>query len=169
MSYPRAPESIFVTTRNEDQMHKRLAVAALAATLLGAPALAQQGSPNTTPGAVTRVILMDIKPGRGDGFWMDMRKNLKPIADEQKRQGLLVDYTVATKVTTDRPDDWDVVVTLTYPNWAALDTFGTRSDAITLAHYGSAANRTAANLARIENSTIVGSFLVRNQTVNPWR
>ena len=150
-------------------MHTRFAVAALSVTLFAAPALAQQGSPNTTPGAVTRVILIDIKPGRGDGFWMDMRKNLKPISDEQKRQGMLLDYTVATKVTVDRADDWDVVVTLTYPNWAALDTFGPKSEAITLAHYGSAANRTAANLARLENSTVVGSSLVRNQTVNPWR
>lgn len=150
-------------------MHTRFAVAALSVTLFAAPALAQQGSPNTTPGAVTRVILIDIKPGRGDGFWMDMRKNLKPISDEQKRQGMLLDYTVATKVTVDHADDWDVVVTLTYPNWAALDTFGPKSEAITLAHYGSAANRTAANLARLENSTVVGSSLVRNQTVNPWR
>ncbi len=150
-------------------MLTRFAVAALSVTLFAAPALAQQGSPNTTPGAVTRVILIDIKPGRGDGFWMDMRKNLKPISDEQKRQGMLLDYTVATKVTVDRADDWDVVVTLTYPNWAALDTFGPKTEAITLAHYGSAANRTAANLARLENSTIVGNHLIRNQTVNPWR
>ena len=150
-------------------MLTRFAVAALSVTLFAAPALAQQGSPNTTPGAVTRVILIDIKPGRGDGFWMDMRKNLKPISDEQKRQGMLLDYTVATKVTVDRADDWDVVVTLTYPNWAALDTFGPKSEAITLAHYGSAANRTAAALARLENSAVVGSSLVRNQTVNPWR
>ena len=115
-------------------MHTRFAVAALSLTLFATPALAQQGSPNTTPGAVTRVILIDIKPGRGDGFWMDMRKNLKPISDEQKRQGMLLDYTVATKVTVDRADDWDVVVTMTYPNWAALDTFGPKTEAITLAH-----------------------------------
>jgi len=150
-------------------MYKHFAVAGLAVALFSAPTFAQAGSPNTTPGAVTRVILIDVKPGKGDAFWADMRRNLIPVAEQQKRQGLLLDYTVATKVTQDRPDDWGIVVTLTYPNWAALDTFGARSDPITLAHYGSAANRTAANLARIENSTTVGSFLVRNQTVNPWR
>jgi len=150
-------------------MRKQFAVAALAVALSSAPALAQVGSPNTTPGAVTRVILIDVKPGKGDAFWADMRRNLMPIREQQKKQGLLVDYTVATKSTTDGRDDWDVVVTLTYPNWAALDTFGSRADPMTLAHYGSAANRTAAALARIENSTTVSSFLVRNQTVNPWR
>ena len=105
----------------------------------------------------------------GDPFWADIRQHLKPIYDEQKRQGLLTDFSFGTKSTTDSPDDWNVVLTLTYPNWAALDTFMARSDPITLAHYGSAANRTAANMARIEHGTVVASMLVRDQTVNPWK
>lgn len=149
-------------------MHKPLALAALALAITAAPALAQQ-SPNTTPTTVTRVTLVKIKPGHGDQYWADIRQNLKPVYDEQKRQGLLTDYSVATKSTTDSPDDWGVVITVTYPNWAALDTFTSRSDPITLKHYGSAANRTAAILARIEHGTIVSSFLVRNQIVNPWK
>jgi hypothetical protein len=58
---------------------------------------------------------------------------------------------------------------LTYPNWAALDNLATRTDAVTLAHYGSAANRTAAGNARIEHGTVVSTFLIRGQTVNPWK
>jgi hypothetical protein len=162
------PTDIRCPTRHEDPMHKPIALAALALTLTAAPALAQQ-SPNTTPTTVTRVVLVRIVPGHGDQFWADIRQHLKPIYDEQKRQGLLTDYSFGTKSTTDSPDDWNVVLTLTYPNWAALDTFQSRSDPITLAHYGSAANRTAANQARIQHGTIVASFLVRNQTVNPWK
>ena len=149
-------------------MHKPLVLAALALALSAAPALAQQ-SPNTTPTTVTRVILIHIKPGRSDQFWQDFRQHLKPVYDEEKRQGILTDYSVATKVTSDSPDDWNVVLTLTYANWAALDNLGPRTDPITLAHYGSAANRTAATNARIENGNTVSSFLVRGQTVNPWK
>lgn len=150
-------------------MHKRLAVAALALMLCAAPALAQPGSPNTTPGTVTRVTLISIKPGHADQFWQDIRQHLKPINDEYKRQGLLTNYTVATKSTLESPDDWNVALTQTYPNWAALDTFGPRTDPITIAHYGSAANRTAAGMARTEHGTTIASFLVRDQTVNPWK
>jgi hypothetical protein len=82
---------------------------------------------------------------------------------------MLSNWSAATKPTQDGPDDWNVVLTLTYPNWAALDTFTTRADAVTLAHYGSAANRTAANNARIEHANIVANFLVRDQTVLPWK
>ncbi len=149
-------------------MHKPMAVAALALAMFAAPALAQQ-SPNMTPTTVTRVVLVRIKPGHTDPFWADVRQHLKPIYDEEKRQGMLSNWSAATKPTQDSPEDWNVVLTLTYPNWAALDTFTTRADAVTLAHYGSAANRTAAGNARIEHVTIVANFLVRDQTVNPWK
>ena len=149
-------------------MHKHNAVAALTLLLCAAPALAQQ-SPNTTPTTVTRVILVRIKPGHGDQYWADVRQHQKPVVDEQKRQGLITNYTVATKSTQENPDDWNVAYTITYASWASLDTFTSRNDPITLAHYGSAANRTAAALARLEHSTVVANFLVRDQTINPWK
>ena len=141
----------------------------LAGALCAAPLEGQPGSPNTTPGAVTRVTLVRITPGHADMFWQDIRQNFRPIWEEQKRRGLIADYTVSTKSTTETPDDWNVVVTVSYRNWATLDSFGPRNDSVTLSHYGSAAARTAANLARIQHGTTVASFLVRNQTVNPWR
>ena len=150
-------------------MHKPIAVAALAIALCAAPALAQQGSPNTTPGTVTRVVLIHIKSGHADQFWADLRQHQKAVYDEEKRQGIVTNYTVATKPTQDNPDDWNVALTLTYPNWAALDNLASRADAITLAHYGSAANRTAAGIARLEHAAVVATFLVRDQTVNPWK
>ena len=149
-------------------MHKPFALAALALAISSAPTMAQQ-SPNTTPTTVSRVILIRIKPGHTDQYWADFRQHLKPIYDEEKRQGILTDWSAATKPTLDNPDDWGVAVVLTYPNWAALDNLATRADAVTLAHYGSAANRTAAGNARLEHGTVVSSFLIRNQTVNPWK
>ncbi len=150
-------------------MKSRTLIAAMALTLCATPILAQPGSPNTTPGTVTRIITIRITPGHADQFWADMRQHLKPVYDEQKRQGILVSWGVATKATTESPDDWNVVVALTYPNWAALDNSGARSDPITLAHYGSAANRTAAGIARLQHGTTTSSILMRDQTVNPWK
>ena len=145
-------------------------LAGIAMLLAGPLSLtAQMGSPNTTPGAVVRVIHIKIKPGRADAFWADMRQNLKPIYDQEKAQGIISDYTVSTKATTDGPDDWNVSLQLVYPNWAALDNLGPRTDPITLAHYGSAEKRTAATSARGDNGTTIHSYLVRRQTVNPWK
>lgn len=147
-----------------------LVLLGLSAALLAAPsASAQVGSPNSTPGAVTRVTLIRIKPGHGDMFWQDMRQHTKPLWEEYKRLGIITGYTVATKSTLDDPDDWNVVLTLSYANWAAFDGLNTRTDPVTLAHYGTAAQRTAAGMARIEHSTTVSSFLIRGQTLNDWK
>ena len=152
---------------------RKASLAAMAVAIVGVlsavPAAAQPGSPNLTPGTVTRVTLVRIVPGRGDQFYQDIRQNLRPVWEEQKRRGIITDYSFATKVTTDDPEDWNVVITVSYRNWAGLDNIGPRNDSVTLAHYGTAAARTAANTARIQHGTIVASFLVRNQTVNPWR
>ena len=147
-----------------------LATLCLSAALLIAPsASAQVGSPNTTPGPVVRVVFIRINPGHGDAFWQDMRQHLKPIYEEYKSRGIITDYGVSTKSTIDSPNDWNVALTLTYPNWAAFDSVGARTDPVTLKHYGSAAQRTAAGDARILHSTTVESFLVRGQMVNDWK
>lgn len=141
----------------------------ITAILAAQSASAQMGSPNTTPGAVVRVSQIRIKPGRTDAFWADMRQHLVPIYEKYKASGIISDYTISTKATTEGDDDWNVSIGLLYPNWAALDTFTARTDPIALAHYGSAANRTAATMARLENGVIVNSYLIRRQTVNPWK
>ena len=151
---------------------KRMAlwsVAGLLGALSSTPLAAQQGSPPTTPGAVTRVTLVQIKPGHAEMFWNDIRQHVKPIYEEYKRRGIIVDYSFGTKTTFDSPGDWDVVITLSYQNWAALDGLGPKIDPVTIAHYGSIAQRTAAGNARIEHRTTVASFLVRQQTVNDWK
>jgi hypothetical protein len=149
-------------------MQKGIAIAALALALGSAPLVAQQ-SPNTTPGTISRVVLIQIKPGHSDQFWADFRQHLKPVYDEEKRRGILTDWRVFTKSTLENPNDWSVGITLTYPSWSALDNLGARTDSVGLAHYGSAANRAAAGNARIEHGTVISSFLIRNQTVNPWK
>jgi hypothetical protein len=91
------------------------------------------------------------------------------VWDAEKAAGIISDYVVSTKSTTEGPNDWGVSYQLVYPNWAAFDNLASKTDPITLAHYGSAEKRTAAGNARTENAEVVASYLVRRQTVNPWK
>jgi hypothetical protein len=155
----------------------RIGLASLfAATVFAAAAPAQTPSamstvlpgPQTTPGGVSRITLYRIKTGKADAFWSDVRTNLVPIYDAYKKQGLVTDYGWFTKSTFENEQDWDTGFSATFANWSALDKFNaTATDPITLAHYGSAANRTAAGAARSENRDVVSSFLVRAQAPNP--
>ena len=118
-----------------------------------------------TEGPVVRITLIDIKPGKNGDFWRDVRQNLKPIWEEYKKAGIIVDYGVSIKSTLDEPGDWDVAVAFQYRNWAALDGLGAKMDPITLKAYGSAEARTAAAVKRTEFGTTVSSFLMRNVTL----
>ena len=93
--------------------------ATLLATLLtiaaALPMGAQTPTPNTTPGAVVRVVHLRIKPGRTDAFWADVRQNLKPVWDAEKQAGIISDYMVSTKSTTEGPNDWGCLVPARVP------------------------------------------------------
>lgn len=138
---------------------------ALAAT----PVAAQQGSPNTTPTTVSRVTLIRIKPARTEQFWTDMRQHIKPLYEEYKKAGLITDYAVSSKVSTESENDWNVRLVLTYRNYGALDDLAAKTAPISDAHYKSAAARTSVLLARTENATTVASYLERGQIINDWK
>jgi hypothetical protein len=118
-----------------------------------------------TLGPINRVILVDIKPGKSSDFWTDLRQNLRPLYDEYKRQGLIQNYSVGVKTTAEGPQDWDAVIILTFKNWAALDTFATKGDSVSMRYYGSYAKRNDMGAKRSEAGTIVSSFLVRDVTL----
>lgn len=141
-----------------------LFVLVLLFTLGALPLLAQE---NFTPGNVVRVVHLRIKPGRTADFWADVRQNTKPIFEEYKRQGIIVNYSFQTKATTNGEDDWNVGYSLDYANYAALDGLADRTDPITLKHYGSREARTAAGNRRLENATVVESYLIRRVDPKP--
>src|SRR5438132_9157398 len=107
---------------------------------------------NFTQGPVSRVILLRITPGKTTDFWADVRQNTKPVFEDYKKAGIIMNYTFFTKSTTENADDWNVGYILTYQNYAAMDGLADRTDPITLKHYGTREARTAAADRRTENA-----------------
>jgi hypothetical protein len=129
------------------------------------PALAQPATQTqVAPTTVSRVTLYRILPGQNAAFNRDVAENLIPVWEEFKKAGMIVDYAVFSKNSTDGPDDWNIGITLTYANFAALDGFGAKAGPITLKHYGTAERRTAAGNARNQLRTVVQSFLTQRLT-----
>lgn len=147
--------------------------AAIAVPLLSTPAAAQQpaGRPmdpvRVTPTTVTRVVLLDVKPGQRPALDRDVMAHSIPIWEEYKRAGIIVDYAIFSNVTVESPGDWDVGYTLTYANYAALDNLADRTRPILLKHYGSEDRQRAAGEARINIATIVSSKLLRGLRYGP--
>jgi len=100
----------------------------LAFALLLAPALYAQE--HYTQGPVWRVVLVRVKPTHMDEYLTSLRQSSKPFFDEEKRQGLIVDYKIFFKETKHSPDDWDLCLAVEYKNYAALDGLDAKFEAI---------------------------------------
>lgn len=153
---------------------RRVYLSILCVCLFAIGAMAQTPTatpPATSPGPVSRVTYFDVLPGKTNEYTTFLRKNSKVIFDEQKKQGLILNYGYFTKPTTEGPGDWDVGLVVTYANYAdAIDFNAERNakfDAISLAHYGSVEARTKANDSLNELRTVTSSYLVRGLILNP--
>jgi len=132
--------------------------------LLVAPTLAAQ-NPNYNNGPVWRVIYIDVKPGMSDAFWTDIRQNFKPIYEEFKKQGWIVDYKFYTNPVAQHPNDWSVAIAIEYKTWGTLDDMGEKAAAISEKHYGSRQAMMDAAKKRSEIAPTLSSSLAREVTL----
>ena len=93
-----------------------------------APALFAQE--HYTEGPVWRVSLIRVKPNQMDAYLSSLRQSSKPILDEEKRNGTIVDYKVFIKETKNNPEDWDLCLAIEYKNHAALDGLTAKGEAM---------------------------------------
>jgi hypothetical protein len=91
---------------------------ALTLAAVGIPLAAQ--NPHYNSGPVWRVIYVNVKTGMGDQYWSDLSQNFRPIYDEFKKQGWVVDYKFYTNPITEHPDDWNVAIAIEYKNWGGF-------------------------------------------------
>ena len=86
------------------------------------------GQEHYTEGPVWRVQLIRVKPGKMDAYLTSLRKSTKPLLDEEKKQGVIMDYKVFLKETKSNPEDWDIAVALQYKNHAAMDGLAAKTE-----------------------------------------
>jgi len=106
---------------------KKVLFAAVLACLFTPALFAQE---NYTEGPVWRVSLIRVKPNHMDEYLTSLRQVSKPFIEEEKRQGLIVDYKIFVKETQNNPQDWDLCLAVQYKNYAAMDGLGGKMEAI---------------------------------------
>jgi len=109
-------------------MKKLHGLAIVAAVVLLAPAVMAQEHFNEGP--VWRVELIRVKPTHMDEYLSSLRKSSKPLLEEEKKEGVIMDYKFFIKETKNSPDDWDVCLAIEYKNHAALDGIDAKEEAI---------------------------------------
>ena len=83
-----------------------------------------------TEGPVWRIQLIRVKPTQMDAYLTSLRQSTKPVIEEEKRQGMIMDYKVFLKETKASPEDWDICVAVEYKNYAAMDGLAAKGEAV---------------------------------------
>jgi len=95
--------------------------------LLAPVVLAQE---HYTEGPLWRVELIRVKPNQMDAYLTSLREATKPMIEEEKREGLILDYKIFFKETKHDPEDWDLCLAIEYKNHAALDGLDAKGEAV---------------------------------------
>jgi hypothetical protein len=138
----------------------RFAVAVLCLSLWSvATAVAQD---QYTEGGITRVTLLQILPGHFNAFMEDLKTNVKPIWDAEKKAGLIENYSIFLNTTRSNPEDWDIGFTLTYKNFAALDGLSQKVLDLRMKQYGDKSKEQQVVDKRVQNARLITSILTRD-------
>ncbi len=127
--------------------------------LLLAPALFAQE--HYTEGPVWRIQLIRVKPTHMDDYLTSLRKSTKPLIEEQKKEGMIMDYKVFLKETKNNPEDWDICVAIQYKNHAAMDGLAAKGEVLRDKILGGKAPAQQLTEKRAEIREIISSELLQ--------
>jgi hypothetical protein len=117
-----------------------------------------------TEGTVWDVTFVQTKEGRFYDYMTDLREGWKLIYDAAKEEGLIISYKI---LLADRahPADWDLMILVEYPNWAAFDGIRERFDRISEQVFGSLEQESRASLERESLRKILGAKVAQELTL----
>jgi hypothetical protein len=114
-----------------------------------------------TEGPVLAVSYIRIKPGMFDKYMKYLDTDYKKTMEAQKKEGIILDYGVYSSPQTEE-GDWNMVLTTTFKNMAALDNLRDRAEPVSLRTTNRTVEQSAqANVARGEMRDLVGQRLLR--------
>lgn len=118
-----------------------------------------QDSPSYKDGPVVAVSYIKTKPGKFDDYMAWLDGQYKALMTANKQAGLILDFHVYSAQPR-TPNDPDVILTVTYSNFAALDK-SNEADAVSAKVVGSAAVQSKQYADRGTMRDILGGELIR--------
>lgn len=138
---------------------KKYMFATLALLLFSASqAFAQE---HYTEGPIWQVSLVRIKPNQNDAYLTSLQEKSKPILEEEKKQGMILDYKFFSNTTKHDPQDWDMALAILYKNYAALDGLTAKQEAVRDKIFGSKQAAIGVGEKRIEMRETVATMVLR--------
>jgi hypothetical protein len=130
------------------------AAALLAAATLTSTAFADGRDWNDGP--VINVASIRTVDGHFDDYMHWLATTYKKQQEAAKKAGLITGYRVIV-IEARGPNDPDILLVTEFKNWAALDHFGSKADAISVQVEGSVEKAAQSQLERAKIRTVLGS------------
>jgi hypothetical protein len=144
------------------------------ATASLAAAFACSAQPNATStkgssapyneGPVWTLTMIKTKAGLADDYLKQITGTVKPVYDEEKKQKIILDYKILNGDASG-PQDFNILILVEYPNWAALDNLRDKMDPIVEKVMGAEDQRRETAVKRLDIREILGTKTMREITL----
>ena len=115
-------------------------------------------------GSVWTLSMIKTKTGLADEYIKQITGTVKPVYDEEKKQKTILDYKILMGDASN-PHDFNILILVEYPNWAAFDTLREKMDPILAKVMGSEEQRTQMAVKRLDVREILGTKTMREITL----
>ena len=154
-----------------------LAIVALTCGLSGVCLAQSSATPATTAakatdgssapyneGPVWALTMIKTKTGLADEYIKQITGTVKPVYDEEKKQKVILDYKILNGEASD-PHDFNILILVEYPNWAAFDNLRAKMDPVIAKVMGSEEQRRDLAVKRLDVREILGTKTMREITL----
>lgn len=115
-------------------------------------------------GGVWTLSMIKTKTGLTDEYFKQITGTVKPVYDEMKKQKIILDYKILNGEAS-ATHDFNILIMVEYPNYAALDTQREKMDPVLAKVMGSEEQRTQMAVKRLDIREIVGTKTMREITL----
>jgi hypothetical protein len=115
-------------------------------------------------GPVWTLTMIKTKTGLADEYLKQITETVKPVYDEEKKQKIILDYKILNGEASST-QDFNILILVEYPNWAAFDNLRDRMDPIVGKVMGTEEQRRATAVKRLDIREILGTKTMREITL----
>jgi hypothetical protein len=115
-------------------------------------------------GPITQVTYVKIKPGMFEAYMKFIATERKALMEEYKKAGLILRWNVYTAEARS-PSEADLILTVTYKNWAALDGLQDKQDPIDEKIQGSLDKQNQGAISRGSMREILGTNTIQELVI----
>jgi hypothetical protein len=128
------------------------------------PTAAKGSSAPYNEGSVWTLTMIKTKTGLSDEYIKQITGTVKPVYDEQKKRKIILDYKILSGEASS-PQDFNILILVEYPNWAAFDGLRDKTDPILEKVMGSEQQQRDLAVKRLDVREILGAKTMREITL----